>query len=261
MTAKGPFAVSLIMPALNEEAGLEACVFNGFEGFERAGVRGEVVIVDDGSTDRTTEISRRLAASDERVRVVRHERCQGIGSSFWDGVSAARGEVVTFIPADGENDAFEILRYLPLLEEVDVVAPFVVNREVRPLARRFLSSLYVSIVAATTGVRLTYYNGTVLYRKSILSGITLRSRGFFYQTEILLKVLRRGYLHAEVPYLLSPRQGGKSKATTLKSLFDVARCYLATLGDLVRGTGLAHHPGEGSATFRRLARLNEEVAR
>jgi hypothetical protein len=136
------------------------------------------------------------------------------------------------IPGDGENDAPETLRYLPVMEHVDIVIPFVYNKTVRSWKRRLLSRLYRGIINMTFGLTLNYMNGTVIYRTCILKDVTLKSTGFFYQTELLIKSIRRGYLFAEVPYALSQRGGGASKATTLKSLVRVARNYLAIFRDI-----------------------------
>lgn len=227
------YKISVIMPALNEELGLEASMRNVLESFTRHGVFGELVVVNDGSCDHTGAIAEAWASQHPNIRVLHHMQPQGIGSAFWDGVQHARGEIVTMIPGDGENDAAEIFRYLPLLDQVDIVVPFVYNPQVRPWRRRLLSFLYHEIIYVTFALALNYMNGTVMYRKGILKGITLKSFGFFYQTELLIKtIIGHNYLYAEVPYALQERQGGKSKATTLKSLLRVIIAYFNTVRDV-----------------------------
>ena len=76
---------------------------------------------------------------------------------------------------------------------------------------------------------LNYQNGTVLFRKYVLEDLTLNNPGFFYQTELLIKSIKKGYLYAEVPYALKQRVGGKSKAINLKSLLRVALGYFTTV--------------------------------
>lgn len=226
------YQITVIMPALNEEACLAGSIANVVAGFERYSVKGELLIVDDGSSDKTGALAEEAAADNDFVRVIHHDRPCGIGASFWDGVHHARGEIVTMIPGDGENDAAEIFRYLPLLEEVDIVVPFVYNPGVRPWRRRLLSFIYHQIIYVTTAYSLNYLNGTVMYRKAIFEEITLKSKGFFYQTELLIKTIGRHYLYAEVPYALKKRHNGRSKALTLKSLISVMSGYLTTLGDV-----------------------------
>lgn len=226
------YQITVIMPALNEEACLAGSIANVLDSFKRYAVKGELLIVNDGSSDRTGTLAEEMAACHDFIRVLHHSRPCGIGASFWDGVHHARGEIVTMIPGDGENDAAEIFRYLPLMEQVDIVVPFVYNPGVRPWRRRLLSFIYHQIIYVTTAYSLNYLNGTVMYRKAIFEGITLKSGGFFYQTELLIKTIGRHYLYAEVPYALKKRHSGRSKALTLKSLFSVISGYLTTLGDV-----------------------------
>jgi glycosyltransferase involved in cell wall biosynthesis len=200
-------------------------------GFKFFSIDGELVIVNDGSSDRTGAIAEELAARYDCIRVVHHVAPQGIGSAFRDGLSAASGELVVYIPGDGENDAAEILRYIPLMETVDIVIPYGSNPEVRSWRRRFISSAYHFIMTKTFSVPVKYLNGNVIYRRAILDGVPFRNNGFFYQAELLIKVLRRRYLYAEVPYLQKVRLGGKSKSVNFTGLATVASGYMGMLKD------------------------------
>jgi hypothetical protein len=82
------------------------------------------------------------------------------------------------------------------------------------------------------GTNLNYTNGTVFYRKTVFKDIELKSHGFFYQSELLIRLIRKGYLFAEVPNYLMVRKDGKSKATTLKSLLAVIKDYLRLIFDI-----------------------------
>lgn len=206
------------MPALNEEKNLAKAVRNAVDAFERLKIDGEIIVVNDGSHDATGAEARKLAEEYSFLRVIDHDSPKGIGRSFWDGVQQAQGDVVTLLPGDGENDGVEILRYLPLMEQVDIVVPFVFNAGSRSLPRQFLSVTYRNIINLSFGTSLNYMNGTVMYRRCILKGMNLVSNGFFYQTELLIRCLRAKYLYAEVPYGLKVRGEGESKAVTWKSL-------------------------------------------
>ncbi|MBA4373820.1 MAG: hypothetical protein C0402_13290 [Thermodesulfovibrio sp.] len=229
------YRLSVIMPSLNEAKNITNAVQNVISSFDRDKVNGEIVIVNDGSTDETGRIGEELSNKYSFIRVVHHQSPQGIGASFWDGVWQSSGEMVTMIPGDGENDAAETIRYLPLMDHVDILIPFVYNKNVRSSGRRLLSSLYRGIINISFGMTLNYMNGTVIYRKCILEGLTFRSKGFFYQTELLIKTIRDGYLFAEVPYSLSMRTGGESKATTLRSLIKVMSNFISIFSDVYFG--------------------------
>jgi len=218
--------ITVIMPALNEEQSLAASVGNVLRSFRHFTLHGELVIINDGSSDRTAEIADRLAAEHENVKALHHAAPQGIGAAFRDGVKAASGELVVYIPGDGENDAAEIFRYIPLMETVDIVIPYVTNPEIRPWRRRIVSSFFHFIMTSTFSAPVKYLNGNIIYRRAILAGVEFRSNGFFYQAELLIKVLRRRYLYAEVPYLQNTRLGGRSKSINLAGFLTVTKGYL-----------------------------------
>lgn len=81
-------------------------------------------------------------------------------------------------------------------------------------------------------VYFNYTNGTVLYRKSLLQELKQRSTGFFFQTDILIRTVKRGYLFAEVPYRLGARKHGVPKAVTFPSLLKVMKGYLHLVKDM-----------------------------
>lgn len=223
------YQISVVMPALNEEKNLERAVTETVEAFRKLNINGEIMLINDGSRDGTAKIADGLKLRFPFINVIHHEKPNGIGGSFWEGANKASGDVVTMLPGDGENDPIEILRYLPLMKEVDIVIPFVYNIEVRGRRRRWVSRLYKAIINLSFGMLLNYMNGTVMYRKTVLQSLDLRARGFFYQTELLIKAIRMGYLYAEVPYALGTRSSGKSKALTLTSFFKLSRDYLRTV--------------------------------
>ena len=253
------YKITVIMPALNEELCLAAGVANVLEGFKKYSVDGELIIVNDGSSDRTSQIAEDLAGIHDCIEVLHHEEPQGIGYSFMDGVRSAKGEMVVYVPGDGENDAAEILRYLPLMNHVDIVVPFVINRGVRPWRRRMLSSMFHNIVSLTSSLSLNYMNGNVIYRKSILDGLQLKSRGFFYQAELLLKTIGSGYLFAEVPYIQLRRIDGSSKSTTVSSLLEVVRAYCSTMMDVYLSKGEDVKLASDSITARRLREMSKFI--
>jgi len=224
--------VSIIMPALDEAANIVPAIRNVLAAFDDLGIAGEIVVINDGSRDRTPELARQESERDPRVRLVNHDQPGGIGAAFWDGVGQARGEVVCMLPGDNENDPWEILRYHKLLEHVDILIPFVFNKEARSLFRNGLSYVYRFIINTTFLVNFNYTNGTVMYRKRILEELDFHNRGFFFQTDILVRTVKRGYLFAEVPYRLDVRPHGLSKAVTFPSLMRVIKGYLKLVRDI-----------------------------
>ncbi len=224
-------AISVIMPALNEEKNISLAVANTLKALDDFEINGEIIVINDGSTDKTEEIVLEITKKDDRVRLVKHASPQGIGASFWQGVDKAGGNAVVMLPGDNENDPWEIFRYYKLLDQVDIVIPFIYNREERNIFRNTLSLLYRFIINSTFLVNFNYTNGTVLYRKSLLKELNYRNQGFFFQTDILIRTVKKGYLFAEVPYKLGSRRCGASKAVNFPSFMKVVRGYIRLVRD------------------------------
>lgn len=225
--------ITVIMPARNEEENIAQAIDDTLSAFKELGIDGEILTVNDGSADSTSSvIKRKIEEFPDRIRTIGHPAPLGIGASFWDGVKVAKGSIVCMLPADNENEPREILRYIGLLDHADMVVPFVFNKEIRPFFRNMLSFIFRFIINTTFCVNFKYTNGNIIYKKLILKDINHRSRGFFYQTDLLIRLAKKGYLYAEVPYRLNSRRGAISKALTFSSFTQVLKEYLRLVRDL-----------------------------
>lgn len=225
-------SLSVIMPALNEEDNIAQALSNVIDALRKFNVDGEIIVVNDGSTDNTENIVKAMVDDNSNIKIVSHNTPQGIGASFWDGVRVASKDAVVMIPADGENDAAEIIRYLGLLDFVDIINPYVVNKHIRPLFRNILSNIFLLIINLTFNLCLNYTNGTVIYRRVVLGEVNPQEKGFFYQVEALIKLIKKGYMFAEVPYRLAERGSGKSKAMSWRSLKGVFLGYFRLVREI-----------------------------
>ncbi len=224
--------LSVIVPALNEAGNICQALTRIFKALEYFKIDGEVIVINDGSFDQTQVlVEEKSAEYPGRIRIIKHSATKGIGASFWEGVDLAQGAAIVFLPGDNENDPQEALRYYKLLEHVDIIVPFIFNRRERPLFRNMLSLLYRFIINTTFSVNFNYTNGTVLYRKSVLQQINHRADGFFFQTDILIRLVKKGYLFAEVPHKIGTRKKGVSKAISFPSLFQVVAGYFKLVQD------------------------------
>ena len=223
--------VSMIIPALNEEQNISKAIINCLNCLDSLDINEELICVNDGSSDKTESVIKNLIKSDARVRLINHNEPKEFGASLWHGVELAKGNAVTDSTGDNENDQWETLRYLNLIKEVDIIIPFVHNPYVRSFFRRFLSFLFLSIINNTFRTRLNYTNGTVIYKLSVLKQLQQKSSGFFFQTDILIRLIKNGYMFAEVPYRLGMREDSVSKAISFPSFINVIKGYIKLLID------------------------------
>ena len=211
-------SLSIVVPALDEEVNLAGAIAGLTNTLNNSGIDWEIVLVNDGSTDQTADIAAELAGGESRIKVIQHQHTMGIGRCFRDGIEASSKDAVTWFPGDGENDPNELLKYLPLLEHVDIIVPFVTNKGVRTRGRRFVSKLYLWIVNLSFGTMFDYTTGNVIYRRSVFDVVKFHSNGFIYQTECLIRSARAGFTFTEVPVQLGRRMNGRSKILTFKSV-------------------------------------------
>jgi dolichol-phosphate mannosyltransferase len=213
---------TVIVPALNEERNLRSAVESILEQIGPLAENLEVLVYNDASTDRTGEIAAQLACEDSRVTVVHNTARLNIGGIYKAGVQRARYDYVFLVPGDNEIRVDEIARGLKYLEIADVIVFYVTNVQVRSFFRRWLSRLYAHGVNLLFGTHFWYTNGTNVFRTAIVREIPIRTNGFSYQTEAVLKAARSGVDFVQIGIEIKVREFGRSKALTWRNLRAVA---------------------------------------
>ncbi|MGD8821280.1 MAG: glycosyltransferase family 2 protein, partial [Anaerolineae bacterium] len=145
--------ISVVVPVLNEEESLPLLYEQLTDVLSESGYIYEIILVDDGSTDRSFEIMADLQAQDSRLRIVRFRRNYGQTAAFSAGFDRARGNVVVTIDADLQNDPADIPALMDKMAEgYDVVSGWRVDRQDRFLDRRLPSIVANSMIRWVTGV-------------------------------------------------------------------------------------------------------------
>ena len=209
---------TVIVPALNEEKNLAPAVEAILTQMKPLASSLEVLVYDDASTDHTGPVADELAQRDARVRVVHNTERLNIGGIYKAGVRVAQGEYVFLVPGDNEMRMDEIARGLRHLDRADLVVFYVTNVGVRSWGRRRLSRLYAAGVNLMFGTRFSYTNGTNVFKTDLIRRIPIRTNGFSYQTEAVVKAVWSGLDFVQVGIEIKPRESGESKALTLKNL-------------------------------------------
>jgi dolichol-phosphate mannosyltransferase len=211
----GARSLSLIIPAYNEEAVIARAVAEADEALARLGGDYEILIVDDGSQDRTVAVAAEAARQRPRVRLLRHPENRGYGAALRTGFEAARFDRVAFTDADCQFDLADLADLLPLADRFPVVAGYRVRRQDPPL-RRFFSWGYNRLVRTLLGTRVRDCDCALkVFRKTALAHLLPESTGFFVNTEILTRARQQGFRVAEVGVRHRPRQAGVSKVSVL----------------------------------------------
>ena len=189
---KDEVLVSVVIPCLNEEENIEACVLSALAAIEKAGISGEVVVADNASEDRSAELAAAAGARVERV-----ER-RGYGSAYLGGFAAARGTYIVMGDADLTYDFNEIPRFVAELNDgADLVMgdrmdniqpgamPWLHRYVGNPILSGFLNALY------KTGVRDAHC-GMRAIRRDKLPLLDLRTPGMEFASEMVIRAAKRG---------------------------------------------------------------------
>jgi glycosyltransferase involved in cell wall biosynthesis len=202
--------LSVVVPIFNEEQVLP-------ELHERlraslADVDGgyEVIYVDDGSTDRSYEVLKEIAAADARAKVVRFRRNYGQTAAMAAGIQAASGEILIPMDADLQNDPADIVRLLEKLDEgYDVVSGWRKDRQDKAVTRKLPSFVANKIISGISGVHLHDYGCSLkAYRRDVLKDVKLYGEMHRF---IPIYASWAGARVAEIPVTHHARVHGKSK--------------------------------------------------
>jgi len=224
--------LSVVLPAYNEQSSIEEVVLEHHRVLCSLGSRlsdWEIVCLDDASTDSTPAILKKLAANVPRLRVLKHEKNQGIFASFRDLFSSARGTHVYLTASDGQWPAANLVTMLAELEAgADLVVGVRPNRsEIYSASRRTISFLFNLLPRIFFGVKTSDAGSIKLGVREVFR-FDLISRSPFVEAERIILARRRGYRVAFVPIQFLSRTAGKERGASWRnvrgSLIDCFRC-------------------------------------
>ncbi len=205
--------------AFNEAANLEPLARELRACVDRLGIAAEILIVDDGSTDGTGAVADRLAAEMPDVRVIHHGNNRGLGGVYRTGFEEAKGELISFCPADGQFPPSILETFVPAIEGYDMVLGYVPRRD--SLFGRVLSGVERVIYRVLLGP-LPRFQGVFLVRREALGRVKLRSegRGWAIVMELLVVASRAGWRMRSLPTTIRPRTSGASKVQNARTVWS-----------------------------------------
>ncbi|HLZ49193.1 MAG TPA: glycosyltransferase family 2 protein [Candidatus Acidoferrum sp.] len=205
-----PVDVSVVIPCLNEANSISFCVQKAMKSFQEAGLRGEVVVADNGSTDGSIEIAEKIGA-----RVIRVEQ-RGYGAALRAGISAARGAFIIMGDADDSYDFGDVPRFVEMWKQgYDVVMGNRFRGEIKPGAMPWHHK-YVGNPALTSLLNLFFHAhigdthcGMRGFTRAIYDRMDLRSTGMEFASEFVIKAAQLRANITEIPITLWPDKRGR----------------------------------------------------
>jgi len=225
--AKGAEKVSIVMPCLNEEAGIARCIAWAQEGLRRTGLDGEIIVSDNGSTDRSAEIAQAAGA-----RVV-HQPLRGYGNAYHKGFAASTGTYIVMGDADETYDFREIDRLItPLRNGYDYVLGSRFAGNIQPGAMPWMNR-YIGNPVLTFILNVLFglkssdaHSGLRAFTREAYLRMGLTSPGMEFASELVIKAAEAKLRVAEVP-IIYYRRAGASKLHALRDGWRHLRFMLA----------------------------------
>ncbi|MHB8468052.1 MAG: glycosyltransferase family 2 protein, partial [Acidimicrobiales bacterium] len=208
-------AISFVLPAFNEEGNVTRALDAVIAVAQRYCSAFEVIVVDDGSTDRTAELITAAASAHPEIVLVRHVRNRGYGEALRTGFLRATLDFVFFTDADNQFDMEELALLLPWADHVDVVAGYRKNRQ-DPIVRRINAWAWNRLVRVLFYVPVRDIDCAFkLFRRSALEDVDIESVGAMVNTEVMVKLGRTGKTVVEVGVTHLPRTSGTARGAKL----------------------------------------------
>jgi glycosyltransferase involved in cell wall biosynthesis len=226
--------LSVFFPAYNEEANIATTVKKAVAILPSVAGKWEVIIVDDGSKDKTPQIADKLARSNNNIKVIHHNPNRGYGGSFKTGFLESKYEWVTFTDSDGQFDFAEITNFIKKQKETgaDAVIGYYKKRQVTK-SKILTSKMWEYLVFIMFGLKVRDIDcGFKFVSKKVVDSVfPLDSgRGAFVSSEFLIKAKKKGFKIVEIPITHYPRAAGKGTGrdlkVILKSFEDLFRLWL-----------------------------------
>lgn len=224
-------AISIVLPAFNEEGNIERAVRSAAEAMDPLVDSYEIVVVDDGSRDATPAILKGLEEDlGKKLLIVTHPTNLGYGKALRAGFEAARGRYIFYTDADNQFDLRELEGFFAEMEGVDAILGYRVGRQDGRF-RLMVSNGYNSLASLAFGMDVRDLNCSFkLFRRESLTSLHLEEDYFFIDTEIVVQFHRAGYKYKETGVCHYPRTAGSSTV----GVTDVPRTFFALLRLWVR---------------------------
>lgn len=223
--------LSVFFPAYNDEENIGRVAGSAVEVLEGIGSDYEVIIVHDGSPDRTGEVADELARKYPKLRVIHHEKNLGYGAALKTGFTNAQNDYVFYTDGDNQFDVREMRKFIALVEVglSDVVVGFR-NRKQYTLYRKIVSFTYNLVLQVLFD--LPYRDVDCAFKlvpRSLIDSIDISSADAFIDAEILIKARQLGYSVTEIGVTHRPREAGVSGVKTgviLRTIREMVSFYL-----------------------------------
>jgi glycosyltransferase involved in cell wall biosynthesis len=236
--------ISAFFPCYNDEATIASMVNLALGTIDKVGAEGEVIVIDDGSTDGSPHVLKELLNEQPRLRVVTHEQNRGYGGALLSGFGAATSQWVFYTDGDAQFDPAELEQLvLQAAPDVDVVQGYKIRRADN-VVRRVIGRVYHRSVSLMFGLKIRDTDCDFrLIRREVLDRINLEHTSGVICVELVRKLQDAGARFVEVPVHHYPRLHGQSQFFKVPAVASTARDLVMLWFDLVVRQGRKDRKG------------------
>lgn len=225
-------SITIVVPALNEEQELASSVRTAAGAAQRWFDEYEILVFNDGSTDRTGAIAEQLARELPHVSAFHHQRPQSIGGVLREGLEKARMRYFIWVDGKGATTSEALDRIFSHCGEADLVVPYAANQQERQWIRRLISRVFVGILNVIFGLDLKQYTHLVLCETATARRFSIETSSYAYQAEALIKMIRGGCTYVQVGVDDNfGREASHSKAFKPRNILGVAAFFFRIVWD------------------------------
>jgi glycosyltransferase involved in cell wall biosynthesis len=215
--------ISLFFPVYRDEHTVETVTRKAITVLSDIASEYEIIIIDDGSPDRSADIAEELAAQNSAIRVIRHGKNRGYGAAIKTGFANCQYEWICLTDGDDEYDIFDLHKLVRLRDFYDLIITF---RYVKSYSgfRQFTSWTYNKVLRIL--FKTTYRDistGLRLVRKSLIDELDLQANSPFIGAELAIKTMLKGFRVGEVGIQTFPRQFGKGASVSPANIMATIR--------------------------------------
>lgn len=233
--------LTVFVACFNEQDAVVATLETLLAAVKEVGCSYDIVIIDDASTDHSVALVRSFQERhpDEPITLYVNEVNQGLGANFAEGAFRGRGRYYRLVCGDNVESKETLVTVLRHLGDADIVLTYPETVHGRSWFRLFVSRSFTLLVNFLSGHRIRYYNGLAVNLRYNVMRWHSHSHGFGFQADLITRLLDNGATYIEIPVVQLEREGGASKAFTIRNVCSVAHTLLDIL---IRRVGRLIYP-------------------
>jgi|HubBroStandDraft_1064217.scaffolds.fasta_scaffold135131_1 glycosyltransferase involved in cell wall biosynthesis len=219
--------LSLFVACYNEEENVFGALTNVRDACVEIGIRYEIIVVDDGSKDRTSEVVQSWVKEnpDVPLRLVRNPVNCGLSDGYVKAASLATGEWFRLICGDNVETKETFVTIFREIGTAEILLPYYVHSYGKAISRQAISLIYTFLINTLSGYWVHYYNGMALIRREYAVLYSETGLGFAFQADMVTQLLDAGLSLKEIAVTTHERLGGSSSALTGKNFYCVSKVF------------------------------------